>query len=257
LITTIIKKNNMNGCDYVEPYAGGAGLALELLFNGLVGKIILNDSSKAVYAFWHSVLNNAEEFCRRIHSASLTLNEWYRQKEILLDKEAKLFDLGFSFFYMNRCNRSGIPTGGVIGGLKQDGIWKINSRFPRNELERRIELIASRKKSIVISNLDAECFINSNLRSMPKNALVYLDPPYYNKADRLYLDHYTHDDHVRLADIIQRKINQPWVLTYDCVPQIAGLYKARRKRKYNIHYNAAQVYRGKEVMVFSDKLHLP
>lgn len=166
-------------------------------------------------------------------------------------------DLGFSFFYLNRCNRSGIPSGGVIGGINQSGEWKMDARFPRNELIRRIELIAAKRSQITVKNLDAEKFIAEHICSLPKETLVYCDPPYHRKADRLYLNHYSADDHKRLAKVIQRNLKCHWITTYDAVDDVERDYSKRQRFKYSLQYNAATPYKGTEVLILSDRIILP
>ncbi len=257
-IVEIIQTNDLSGCEYAEPYAGGAGVAIDLLLGGVVSRIHLNDSSRAVYAFWRSILTKTEEFCRRISAASLTIPEWKRQREILSrPKEFDQLDLGFSLFYLNRCNRSGIPTAGVIGGLNQTGKWKIDARFRRNELIRRIELIATKKKLIAVKNLDAEDFIGSYIPTLPEKSLVYCDPPYFHKAERLYANHYNTKDHERLAQVIQNHVKHPWIISYDSTPEIIGFYADRLSFEYELQYSAAKAYKGKEVFIFSDAVQVP
>ena len=258
-ILDVMTTNSLGGGDYVEPYAGGAGVALELLLHGDVARIHLNDSCVGVYAFWRSILTKTEEFCRRISSASVTIDEWRRQKEILSRAaEYEQIDVGFSMFYLNRCNRSGIvATGGVIGGVHQTGEWKMDARFPRNELIRRIEAIALKKNSIAVRNWDAEKFMVEYLPNLPRTTLVYCDPPYFHKAQRLYLNHYTAADHVRIADVIQRTIKQPWMVSYDNVPEIIQCYSGRASFSYDLQYHASRARKGSEVIFISDSLELP
>lgn len=256
-IAEIIAANDMCGCDYVEPYAGGAGVAIELLLSGVARRIHLNDSSYAIYAFWRSILKDSESFCRKISRASLTIEEWKKQREILShQRDYDLNEVGFSLFYLNRCNRSGIPSGGVIGGLKQDGPWKIDARFPRTELIKRIEAIASYRKSITVKKMDAEDFLQRYIPHLPKKTFVYCDPPYFNKADRLYLNHYNAEDHKRISSVIQTKVKRPWLVSYDCEPEVVRHYNQRRSFVYSLQYNAASAYKGKEVFFFSDRLKL-
>ena len=183
-ILEVMKENCLQGGESApEPYCGGAGVAIELLLNNHVAQIHLNDSCLGVYAFWHSILRDTDAFCRRISAASLTIPEWRRQREILRRAtEFDLLDVGFSMFYLNRCNRSGIISGGVIGGLEQAGKWKIDARFPHNELITRVEAIAAKAASISITNWDAERFIHDYLPLLPKRALVYCDPPYFGQG---------------------------------------------------------------------------
>lgn len=257
-IAEILQENGLIGGHYAEPYAGGSGVAIELLLSGKVAEVHLNDSCEKIHAIWWAILNEPKEFCRRIRTASLTVDEWRRQKAIMqLSARGNRLDVGFSAFYLNRVNRSGILSGGVIGGLEQKGEWKIDARFPRNELIRRVEVIAERRKDITIKNWDAEKFIVEYLPKLPKKALVYLDPPYYKKADRLYLNHYQPADHARLAEIIQTKIKLPWLVSYDSTAEIQRLYHVRRSFTYFLQYNAGQCYEGSEFFAFSDAVTIP
>lgn len=255
-VAEVMRENNIVGGHYIEPYAGGAGVAVDLLLNGIASQIHLNDSCSAVHAFWKSILGETEEFCRRISRASLNVREWRLQQDILRnrDEHSKL-DVGFSMFYLNRVNRSGIVSGGLIGGLAQDGDWKMDARFPRSELIRRVENIARHRKAIHLRNWDAERFIIEYLPRLPKSSLVYCDPPYFEKADRLYLNHYKPEDHRRIAKIIQ-KMKLPWMVSYDAAPEILGCYPRRRAFIYGLQYNASKAYVGTEVFFFSDKLKL-
>lgn len=257
-ITEILEENNLIGGHYVEPYAGGAGVAIELLLNGSVSHIHLNDLSTSVFSFWHSIINETDEFCRRISRATLNVTEWQKQKEVIRHpKDFGRLDLGFAMFYLNRCNRSGILTGGIIGGLNQTGKWKIDARFPRVELIRRIEAIADKKRFIRLRNWDAERFILTYLPKLPFNTLVYCDPPYFSKADTLYQNHYKPIDHARIAQTIQVSIKHPWVVSYDNSPVVFFNYNKRKSFIYTLQYNAARAYEGSELFVFSDKLQIP
>lgn len=257
-ILELMMENHLTDGHYAEPYAGGAGIAIELLLSGRAAHIHLNDTCTGIYAFWTAMLTEPEEFCRRISRASMTVDEWRRQKEIFSRQaEFDQIDVGFSVFYLNRCNRSGILSGGVIGGLRQDGEWKMDARFPRNELISRIEAIASRRKSITIKNWDAEKFILEYIPKLPKNTLIYCDPPYFHKAERLYINHYAPEDHARIAQVIQGEIKNHWVVSYDGAPEIMNHYSQRRSFLYSLQYNAAKAYKGTEVFFFSDRLKLP
>lgn len=257
-IVEILRTNDLVGGQYAEPYAGGAGVALELLLDNLVSKIHLNDSSKQIYSFWRSVLSHTEELCRMISRASLTVEEWKLRREIVRNPNGySQLEVGYSAFYLNRCNRSGVLSGGLIGGLAQTGEWKMDARFSRNELIRRIEVIASRKSAIVLKNWDAEKFMQEHIPTLPQETLVYCDPPYFEKASRLYLNSYGESDHDRIADVIQSQLPRKWVVSYDSAPQILEYYKQRRSFLYDLQYNASRVYKGREVFVFSDDLILP
>jgi DNA adenine methylase len=257
-IREILLSNELDGGHYVEPYAGGAGVAMELLVDGSVSHAHLNDSSYHIYAFWNSILQHPEEFCRRISRAALNVKEWKGQREILRapDQHDEL-DVGFATFYLNRTNRSGVLSGGVIGGLDQTGEWKIDARFPRLELMRRIEIIAGLRDSITVTNLDAETYFASKVPDLPEQTLIYCDPPYFAKASRLYLNHYAPNDHERIASMITAHQDRNWIVSYDGVQQILDYYAGCRRFLYELQYNASRAYKGSEVFFFSDDLVIP
>jgi DNA adenine methylase len=172
-------------------------------------------------------------------------------------KTADLFDLGFATFYLNRCNRSGILTGGVIGGLEQTGEWKMDARFARNALITRVEAIADRRTSIKIRNWDAERFLIDYAGRLESPLLVYCDPPFFHKADRLYPNYYRPADHERIAKVIQSKLKRPWLVSYDDCPEILSHYSARKWFRHSLQYNANTAYRGVELFIASDEVQWP
>lgn len=256
-IIEILNENNING-NYVEPYAGGAGVGIELLLSKKVDHIHLNDSNFGIYAFWHSVLHKTEELCKLISSATMSVDEWrYRKEVVTKSDKRRILELGYSIFYLNRCNRSGVLSGGVIGGLDQSGNYKMDARFSRNDLIRRIESISLFKDKISISCMDAEKYIEEYIPSLSKNTLIYFDPPYYEKGSDLYLNFYKKEDHFRLSKVIQKISKHKWILSYDGVPEILDIYKGRRSFIYDLQYSAAKSYKGKEVFIFGDDVSIP
>jgi len=255
-IADIIESNDLISGHYVEPYAGGAGVAISLLFLEYVSRIHINDISRSVYAFWYSVLYEAEGLCRLISRKRVSMEEWRRQRDIQSNPNATLLDRGFSTFFLNRTNRSGIIFGGVIGGQNQDGRWKLDARYNKKNLIKRIESIAKVSNRIKLYNMDAADYIRDVLPGLPNKTFIYLDPPYYIKGKGLYEDHYQHHDHEKIAKLIS-EINQRWMVSYDNVPEIRSMYGKYRKKKLNIHYSAHDRYKGSEVLIYCDKLKVP
>lgn len=258
-IAEIIVQNKMQGCHYVEPYAGGAGVALAMLFRGLAAQIHLNDLCPPLYCFWKSVLAETDEFCRRIEDAELTVDEWRIHRETIKQpKQHPTMDVGFSFFYLNRCNRSGIANGGLIGGLRQDHPqWNMNARFNKAELIRRVESIGRKKRYIKLKNWQADRFMLQYVHKLPDNSLIYCDPPYYHKADRLYMNYYKPADHETVSRIVQHNLSHRWIVSYDNCPEIGALYHGQKSFAYTLQYNAASARKGSEVFFFSPRVKLP
>jgi len=256
-IEQLIKLNKINNGMYVEPYAGGAGVAFGLLYNKVVDYIIINDYDLSIYAFWHSVLYNTDNFIQLIRETPITMNEWYRQKNIQLSKNSlsnNLLLLGFSTFFLNRTNRSGIIKGGVIGGKDQTGNYKLNCRFNKEKLIKQIEFISTYKKQVELLNLKAENLITERLINLPKNSFIFFDPPYYKKGFGLYTDFYNHENHVDLERLIHSYINTPYIITYDNVDEINNIYTQYSKFVFKINYSASTIKQGSEILIFNDDL---
>merc|ERR1711879_547478 len=193
-----------------------------MLQKGIVQKIHLNDLDRSIYSFWYSILNNTEEFIRLIVNTEVSIEEREKQKEVQnnIDK-AEVLDLGFSTFYLNRVNRSGILKGGVIGGKGQKSNYSIDCRFNKVELIGRIIEIASLKKRIKLTNMDAIDLIHE-LKDK-KKVFMYLDPPYYKKGKDLYMNYYNHDDHLNLANVLQDS-SLKYIISYDDCKEIRNIY---------------------------------
>lgn len=261
LLAEFIELNNLQGGTYVEPYAGGAGAGLNLLFSDRVNDIIINDADLFIYLFWKSILFDTERFIKLINDTPLSIDQWQRQRKILEDTQScSELEIAFSAFYLNRCNRSGILNAGPIGGKLQTGKWRLDARFNKKKLIRRIEKIALYSSRICIHNLDAIEFIKQRVLPLatPKNRLtVYLDPPYYSKGAQLYLNHYTAEDHVVLADFINEQYGFKWIVSYDNVPEIKQLYSGREIREFCLYYSAHSIKVGSEVIIFCPDCVLP
>lgn len=254
-IESICKENDVTG-HYIEPYAGGASVALHLLFNGHVEKVTINDRDRSVYAFWNSVLCQTEKFCGMIENTNVDVENWKIQKNMQRDK-SNLFDLGFSTFFLNRTNHSGILSGGIIGGLNQSGKYKINCRFNKKTLIHRIERIAEHKDNITLTGIDAKDLVERMRRRKCKNTIFYFDPPYFVRGPSLYMNHYTKDDHSIMANKIKKIKNAVWIVSYDDAPEIRKIYKGCRKMVYPVAYTARDIRYQSEILFFSDDVAIP
>jgi DNA adenine methylase len=257
-IARICIDNNISG-HYVEPYSGGASVALFLLFEGFVKKITINDKDRSIYAFWHSVLNNTNQLCELIESTEITIEKWKIQKEIQKNKKkADLIELGFSTFFLNRTNRSGIINAGVMGGIEQNGNYLMDCRFNKTELIKRIKKIASRKKDIRLYRKDAIKLIDKiQKEAKDENVVFYFDPPYFLKASTLYMNHYKEENHRKVSNKIKDIKNIKWIVSYDNVPEIQDLYTECSKKEFSFKHTAYKARNGQEILFFSPSLKQP
>jgi len=258
MISKIISSNGLSKGHYAEPYAGGGGLALSLLLRGYVHELHLNDLDPSIWAFWDSILNKKDDFIQLVRETPITIDEWKKQRDVQENKfEADPLELGFSSFFLNRTNRSGvIQKAGVIGGLAQSGKYKIDCRFNREGLVEKINRISEYRHRIHLYNMDAIQFIKATRTALPNKTLYCIDPPYFVKGSTLYTNFYEPKDHAEIARLLNR-LGKPWLLTYDNSPEIQKLYPERRQFNFNLNYSAADKKVGTELLIVSDKIDIP
>lgn len=251
----LIRQNTVDPPIYVEPFAGGAGLALELLFNGNVERIMINDLDPAIYSFWYSITNEETFylFINRVNEVDININEWKIQKDIYMHQDIhNKLELGFATFFLNRCNRSGILKAGPIGGQKQNGNYRIDCRFNKDRLIPLLRKIYDNRNRIDVTNLNAEEFIEY-IDMNYDNLFIYLDPPYVDKGYQLYKNSFTKQDHVSLSKKI-KKLKNKWFVTYDNTDLIKELYSDCKTEIFNIQYSAGSKRVENEIAVYSDSI---
>lgn len=258
-VKAVLRANSLLDRTYIEPYAGGAGVALSLLLHGYVRRIVLNDISVPIHAFWSAVLDESDRFREKILSVELSVEEWRRQREIFRNPDGvNTFELGFAAFYLNRTNRSGVLNGGIIGGFAQNSAYGIDARFNRAELAFRVARIAKVRSQISILRKDAaDLLTNLSDIAAPEECFVYADPPYFKKGRDLYYDFYRPEDHELIRDSVFSLRNTPWIVSYDNEPEIIQLFGGRRSIEYDLSYSVRNGRTGREVMFFSDDLVVP
>lgn len=248
----LIKRNSLKNVIYSEPYAGGAGAAINLLLNESVDAIRINDAAPGIFSFWHTLKTEGERFISKIEETEITLTEWRRQRLIFKTTSSPNFDLAFATFFLSRTNRSGILAAGPIGGQDEnaqaEAKYKINCRFNKVELIERLRKIIDKRERIFVSNLDALAFLNQNRDESP---FIYLDPPYYTQGKALYLNYYQHEDHIKLANFLRNSARFDWVLSYDSVPEILELYSDFPLYEFILNYTAQDSKKGAELLTHS------
>ena len=254
-VKRLFEYNNLNDGTYVEPYACGAAVALSLLLEGYAWRVVINDLDPCVHAFWWAALNDTETLLRKITDTPVNMDIWHTQKSVIANaKDFSTTEIGFATFFLNRTNRSGILEAGVIGGKGQTGNYPIHARFNKTDLLKRFELIALYRSRISLYNIDAHDLIKTVIPAITGKCLVYFDPPYFNKGKLLYRNCYTPRDHAIIAAAI-RRLDIPWMVTYDNVPEIAHLYAGEHSAPFDICYSAhMDRERGSEIMFYKNLL---
>lgn len=257
-LAKIIETNSLVGADYFEPYAGGAGVALNLLFSGYAKHIHINDVDEFIYAFWVSITEYSSDILNLIENTPITIDEWFKWRDVLRGKkEANLVEKGFATLFVNRTNRSGILNAGVIGGKSQNGIYKLDARFKKDVIIERIRRIAKYRENISVYNRDSLDLLETCSSFLPERTFIYLDPPYFIKGKGLYRNYYEYEDHLRISKLLQGpSFKYPWVVSYDNASEICKMYDGSRSIKYNLNYSLQRKYEGNEVVFFSNDLLL-
>lgn len=256
-VVEFLRENDLFYGEYAEAFAGGAGIAMTLLLNGYVDRIYINDIDPAIHAFWSVVLNRTDDLCDLIEDTAITMDEWHEQRRIHFEcNDKQPLRLGFSTLFLNRTNRSGILKGGVIGGISQKGNYKLDCRFNRTDLIRKVRRIAPYRAQISLSCLDAADFIRDVVPRTEQRTLVNLDPPYFGMGPELYTNFYGPNDHAKLARAIS-SIKRHWMVTYDDAPEIRRVYSGYPMFLYGLNYSAQLKRVGTELLVVDTALKIP
>lgn len=258
LFIDLLKINDVEGCTYAEPYAGGAGAAINLLLGGYVSRIMINDANVAIFSFWKYLKEENERMIHDTLSCKVTLESWHRMKKIFMTSKEPCYELAFATFFLSRTNRSGILNAGPIGGStckkQEEAVYKIDCRFNREDLARRIENIGKKKTHIEVSNKDALKF----LKDLRKNDyFVYLDPPYYQMGQSLYMNYYHDKEHRELASYLKETKKFKWILSYDDNTVIRDIYKDFCLYTFPLSYRVQKAKSGKELLCLSKDLQIP
>ncbi|MDR2727639.1 MAG: DNA adenine methylase [Chitinispirillales bacterium] len=250
-VKNIIISNDYGDRTYVEPFAGGFGVGIGLLCEKIVPSVILNDFDSHIYNFWYSVLHDTDNLLCLISDTPITLEEREKQKQNYHDVDADPLTDGFATLFLNRVNFSGVIKGGPIGGLDQSGLYKIDCRFNKEDVKKKIEKIASLRKKIKLYNRDAVYFIKMHLMKMKLPLFLNIDPPYVVKGNQLYTNYFTENDHRHLHKVIVEHLNKkyPWIITYDDTPLIRELYTNFHIQEYAITHSAGGTVFGKELVI--------
>lgn len=250
-IEYLLVMNEITDGVYVEPFSGGAGIAVQLLHKNKVNSIVINDYDPSIHAIWYAILNQTDEFVKMIESTEITIDEWNKQRVTYKEKYFDPFSIenGFAAFFLNRTNRSGIIKGGPIGGKDQKGTYKIDCRFNKSTLIKKITQISQLKDRISLYNYDAVELIKTKIEKHdPQKTFCFFDPPYFSKGQSLYTNFFTPENHKALHDQIVQLNGFYWITTYDHIKDIADIYSDTSTFEYELNYSAQKKRVEKEYL---------
>lgn len=264
-IREILQHNNLVPDLLVEPFVGGGSISLFFIVNNLVKKIIISDKDKLIASFWKVVFSNPEHIIRFIQRVKINLKNFDKYKNIAKDVgNYNETELAKTCIFLNRTSFSGVLTNlaGPIGGREQKSDYRIDCRFNRKTITKKIVHIASFKNRVIVRNGSWKDVIKytedwcKNNKEYEKT-FIYLDPPFYLKGESLYRSYFECKQHEELAVELE-KLTCPWILSYDNVPQVRKLYENFKNivhidMPYSINSHAKRI--EKELIITS--LNLP
>lgn len=213
---------------FIEPFAGGASVSLHLAATGLVDRVVLGERDDLLYSFWKTAAHHTQWLIDAVQTVSVTLEQWDKYKSNP-GREQK--DKALAALFLNRTSFSGIlfDKAGPIGGRAQSGEYPIDCRFPKATIIKRIRQVGDLARHGRLAAVRRGSYDRTidwaHQEYGQDGSLVYLDPPFWAKADELYRHSFKHVDHLRLADYL-RAAGFTWLLSYDAHPAVIDLYKA-------------------------------
>ena len=227
-IAEALDKNNLKPDLFIEPFAGSASVSLTLLRLGKVKEIGIADRDPLVSSFWKVVFWDTQWLVDQVQNIEISVSQWkhFRNSDPNTEREKAL-----KCIFLNRTSFSGIiaPGSGPIGGLEQKSQYKIDCRFPREriinrirqaqELSDRVKFVWTTSWRYTLTKVTKMC----NQDRLPKGTFYYFDPPFFEKADRLYTFWFNQNEHLRFRDAV-KGLTAPWIVSYDSVPKAKELY---------------------------------
>ncbi len=253
-VAAALAENYLRPALFVEPYAGGASVALELLDFDLVDRVVLADGDPMVSAFWETTFNDNDWLCDRVADITLDLKTWRRMKHTNFTTRR---NLALACLYLNRTSFNGSlhPTAGPIGGAAQISDYPVGCRFPRDRLISRLRACAELKDRVdVLEAQDGmKTLRDTRERARRENTSVfyYLDPPFWTKSSRLYRKSFNEPDHERLADALNW-VTDKFLLSYDAAPEVVDLYSGHRNitvTGIDLLYTGTARSAGREIVI--------
>ncbi|WP_330435184.1 DNA adenine methylase [Streptomyces sp. NBC_00825] len=243
----------------VEPFCGGATTTLRLLGAGVAQHGILADVDPLVAAFWKTAAFDSVWLTSSMRELTITVEEWDRWRAV---NPRSRRDRALKCLFLNRTTFSGILHGraGPIGGRAQASKYKIDCRFGMEGLTRRINGVAELASTGRLLDVWQADWRTALQRVSERfgfledhEVVIYLDPPYVDKAPWLYQWSFGSDEHKALAHVLQRDMQYRWLLSYDDHGAVRELYRGQPGQAM-LHVSHRYTAAGSEKRTVKDEL---
>lgn len=241
IVARLAEAERLSTLQYREPFFGGGTLLniIDRLPN--LRSAWINDLDTGVACFWTSVIRWQRELSERVLATRLSVEEHRRSEDVLSrlnampqDKDS-IIDAGLRRMILSWstwCGRGGQP----LGGYEQTGFQKVDANWSAENCVKRIEKSHKLLSKVHLmgdgcTNLDFAKVIEDD--SCP--SVLYLDPPYFDNANRPYRYGMTMTDHLRLRSMLG-KTPHHWVLSYEDCEEARLLYGWSCIKEVNLVY---------------------
>src|SRR3990167_6998031 len=258
----ILAKNNYSPQVLIEPFVGGGSVFINFLLRHKEGKVVIEDKDELIYNFWKTLFDEPSYLIRFVKKVRVDLKTFdrYRHVSSHTDKFSRK-KLAEACLFLNRTSFSGIlnNSAGPIGGREQKSIYKIDCRFGRENLIKKIKSISAFKNRVVVLPYNWEetlKYVAGEDKYKNARLLYYFDPPFYKKAAQLYRYHFDNVSHKNLRDRLM-KLKQAWILSYDRAQEIQNLYSAFTRINVSMPYSINSPAKRLEKELIITPLKLP
>ena len=238
----VLTHNDLRPQILVEPFVGGGSVFLNFLSINEGSEAIIADKDELVYSFWKVLFTEPSHLINFVKKVKVNLENFEKYKYISSHThEFNRKKLAETCLFLNRTSFSGIldDSAGPIGGREQKSLYKIDCRFGRENLIKKIKRISIFKNRVTVLSYsweDTLKYVSGKDKYRNVSLLFYFDPPFYEKADKLYRHHFDSASHKNLRDKLM-KLKQSWILSYDRAKEIQHLYSTFGRINVSMPYS--------------------
>lgn len=207
----------------VEPFAGGAIVALTAAAEMLARKVTLVEMDADVAAVWETIIaGDGEALGKRIVDFELSLENVLA---VLAQPSGTVADRAFATIVKNRVNRGGILAKGT-GLIKVGEAGKgLSSRWYPETLQKRINEIVAIKSRLRFVQGDGLAVMREHAKN--PDTVFFIDPPYTASTKRAGSRLYTHSiiDHEELFRVTA-SVKGDFLMTYDNAEEVYELARS-------------------------------
>jgi len=240
-------KAQYDGGTFGELFFGGGAITFKLLKLGVLESILINEIDPSLARLWNAVIKTPCRLRSGVRAVKPSVDLFLRAK----DRVLRGVGSGLEAMIVNRMSYGGRGVkANPQGGLKQDSEYKIDCRWKPEALCRNISTCSRLLNSVDI--VGGKCHSEDYSIWLNSPHLMYLDPPYWEKGEGLYLHSFDEEEHERLRRELGHRIN--WILSYNNVPETQLMYNGYHRQTGTTNGNGG-FKEGSEMLITPWEMH--